>query len=177
MRRRHAIVPAFLLALLLPGAARAGVRIVAVVPLDGGCVSAPAAPSSRTWDVQPGANYRVTVDQLGECEDEDGRRASLTLMLANPTAGNQVVTVQRQADGSFAFDFSAPAAACDTYRVPGCQLGDHTDHRWRPGPTGIPALAGLRMVGFTGGCAASTPVSCVTPALARTWGALKTIYR
>jgi hypothetical protein len=166
------------LALLLPGTARANARLVSVVPRDGGCVGEPAGRKIETWPVQPGRVYTLTFDKVHEC-GHNGTDPTIGVLLVASGLQALPVTARKRSAGEYEFDYLVPAGACQELQLrygvtngrvdSGYEAGRHDDGSEQ---------AHLRACTFQPGCTNPTTIICgMTPTLSSSWGQLKSIYR
>lgn len=170
-----------ILALLVgPSLAHATARLTQVTPLNGGCVAGPSGNTLQKWDVEAGLTYRVRLEQVLECA-ANGTAATLDVRVNSSVTGNQDLVALWVAPGVYEFDITLPANASCTLPVFYCTTPGVAN-------TGINAIRDdggasavhLRIASFGAGC--SNPVSVTSgcdplPALARTWAAVKRVYR
>ncbi len=92
-------------------------RVSSVVPTDGGCVHQTVNnPSSvESWDVQEGKSYHVTLTNITECSDE-----TIGVLVKSSATGNQCLVATRTGEGTYEFDVTLPAQACNTMPIEYC---------------------------------------------------------
>ncbi len=179
MRHRVTLAGIALVALaLLPHPARANARLVAVTPVDGGCVNGPTGQYVEAWDVAVGSTYRLRLEGVTDCAN-GGTDATVNVLVLNSSGGNTPLVAQWVADGTYEFTFAVPTTYCDTSPILYCTAGGNSPS------TGLVVgrhdtglyQSHLRASEFYGSCSNPVTIHCVTPTLRTTWGELKTIYR
>ncbi len=162
----------------LPAAQVAGARLISVTPKDGGCVAGPTGPNVEAWDVQPGKTYTVTIDHVTDCAN-GGTDATIQLIIKSSSIGNTVVTANKTATGTYAFDYPMPFKACETSPIQYCTTNGAANTGFTVGrhDTGT-SQSHLRASTFGANCSNPTPIACgLTPTQQRTWGEVKQFYR
>jgi len=166
--------------LVAPTMAQANARLTQVTPLDGGCVVGPVGSSVQKWDVEAGRTYRVRLEQVTECAD-GGTAATLDVRVNSSVTGNLDLVAQQVSAGVYTFDVTLPLNASCTLPVFYCTTPGRAN-------TGLNAIrddggafqAHLRIATFGEGCTTPTPYTAgceSVPTRARTWAAVKQVYR
>lgn len=190
MRHRYMIaLAAICVVALLPTLARANARLVSVTPVDGGCIAGPTGSHVEAWDVQSLKTYTFTLDNVLDCAN-GGTDATINVVVQDSVGLNVDLVAAQVSTGVYTFQFTIPANYCLTARILYC-----TSPR-EPGAGLVVASPGDPFGGFVVGrhdtglyeshlrisiwgadCTNPVEYSCATPALPKSWGMLKSIYR
>lgn len=148
----------------LPSLALANARLVAVIPLDGGCVSGPTGPAVQAWDVEAGKTYRLRITEMWECGTLEGP-AALDVRVNSTKTGNTDLVATWVSDGTYEFDFTLPANAGSTMPMFYCTTpGKANTGLLVTRNDGGKYQAHLRVATFSPGCKNPKPVA-VLPGL------------
>ncbi len=179
MRHRLAVVvPALLALVLTPLAARANARLVSVTPVAGACVAGPTGPNVESWDVVRGGTYVLRIDHVTDCAN-GGTDPSINVLVMSTALGNAPLVATQVATGTYEFTFTVPGDFCDTSPIQYCTDGGDTPYSGSVvgrHDTGL-YQSHLRAAIFGPGCTSPREITCATPTLRATWGALKSMYR
>lgn len=165
-------------------------QLVAVTPVDGGCVAGPSGATTEAWDIQPGYTYTITIENVTECAN-GGTDATIDVRVNSSIPGHEYTDLVATyvAPGVYEFDFTLPANAWCTLPVlycttPGEWLTTGLFVRRHDGATnsnGVPFSSHLRASNWSPGCTSPDmiigPECGPVPAEGSTWGSIKGLYR
>jgi hypothetical protein len=161
--------------------ASASARLVSVVATGDGCLAGPNGGSVQFWEVQPGKEYRLTIDHVTDCAN-GGTDATIGVRLNSSSAGNTDRVATRVSDGVYEFTFTPATNAACTMPIFYCTTPGMSN-------TGLfvrrfeeeTFQAHLRMATFGPLCSNPTTIDgndCrPVPVRSRTWAQVKRFYR
>lgn len=165
-------------------------RLIAVTPVDGGCVSGPTGATVEAWDIQPGFTYTLTISNVTECAG-GGTDPTLDVRINSSIPGYEYndLLATYVSPGVYRFNFTLPASAWCTLPILYCTTPGEwlttglfvIRHDGAVNSQGVPYAVHLRASTFGAGCAAPTAIlgpECGGLGTEESnWGAVKGIYR